>query len=196
MDFPNIQPDQYDVGIDTNTETFESQLNGATQYGQLPGDRWEITATWSNRGGAEARQLRGFVYGLRGPATLVSVQPFDIDQQGTMIGNGVVDGSGQAGTTLNTTGWAANQSALFEPGDYFEAGGQLKVITETICSDANGDATLVFAPPLRNTPADASPIEVNDPRMDARLTGDGMTRAQVSSPLIYAMTLTFREDVT
>lgn len=196
MDFPDIQPDQYDVGIETNTETFEAELNGASQYGQLPGDRWEVTATWTNRGGSEARQLRGFVYGLRGPATLVSIQPFDIDQQGTMAGSGVVNGADQTGTTLTTSGWGIDQSALFEPGDYFEAGGQLKVITETISSDGTGAATLVFAPPLRNSPADASPIEVDNPRMDARLTGDGMTRAQVSSPLIYALTLTFREDIT
>lgn len=197
MDFPSIIPDRAEFYISTNTQTHESALNRAVQHKQLPGDRWQGLISFSNRGGSEARQLKAFVFSLQGPAGRFDVSPPDLDQQGTMAGTGNVSGANQTGKTLATDGWDANQTTLFDYGDYFEVNGELKMITEPISSDAGGNATLKFVPPIRFSPADAGPIEVTDPRArNCYLTNDKQAQVAITSPIIYSLSLAFREDVT
>lgn len=194
--FPDIEPDgNAEWGIRTLTSTYESTLNGSAQHLQLPAAKWAGVLSFSNRGGAEARILRGFVFSLGGPAGRFDILPPDFDQQGSMAGPGVVDGADQTGKELTTGGWTPNQPALFEPGDYVGIDGELKMITERIASDGSGAATLKFAPPLRNSPANSSAIEVSAPRVTMYLESDSQARSQITPGLIYSLQLAVVEDI-
>lgn len=194
-DFPDIHPDAADWGLESSTSEFRSDLTNTVQHAQLAGHRWRGVITYANRGGADARRLKAFLNGLLGPSTRFRIQPPDAEQNGTMNGIGEVTGAAQTGSTLNTTGWAINQSLLFDYGDYFEVNGELKQITAPASSDGSGNATLTFTPPLLTSPANAEPIEVDDPRVTVYLENDNQARAQISAPYIYALSISVVEDI-
>lgn len=128
-DFPDICPDDETLGLEANNQIFESVLTGQTQTAQLTGDKWSAQPSFSNRYGTEAKTLQAFIFGLGGMRGTFNYSPFSIDQQGTMSGNGVVDGAGQTGSVLNTKGWDFNQPDLFKIGDYLSFNGELKIVT-------------------------------------------------------------------
>jgi hypothetical protein len=193
--FPDIDPDAASFGIESNTTAFESELSNAVQHAPMQGDRWVGTATFTNRGGLDARKLAAFVAALGGPSGRFTMSPPEMQQLGTRQGVGIVNGSGQVGRTLATSGWSINQPILLEVGDYIEVNNELKMITERIASDGDGNATLVFTPPLRRSPANAASIEVDEPRGLFYLADDNQASWRVSAPYIYALAWSFVEDV-
>lgn len=189
-------PDNATITLEANTTVFTSDLNRAVQTGEMDGARWRMILTYGNRIGAATRALRGFLAALNGRTNRFYMIPPDLDQQGTAGDTGIVNGAGQSGTTLNTAGWATSQPLLFAAGDYFEVNGELKIITEDISSDGAGEATLKFAPKLRTSPANSSPIETEEPRALMMLENDQQAAWQVSAPVVYAVSLACVEDVT
>lgn len=194
--FPSILPDSASVELEANNSTFVDELTRSMQTRSLVGDRWRIAHDYANRFGDDAKILRAFLTSLGGQRGRFYLGPPDLDKQGTAGTTGIVSGAGQTGSTLNTTGWATNQPQLFAIGDYFGVNGELKLITAQISSDASGNATLEFAPPLRKSPANSAPIEVNDPRAVFYLENDRQASWRVTSPIIYALSLSMVEDVT
>lgn len=195
LEFPTVSPDAASFGLQGNTTLFESELSNNVQHGTLTGDRWYGTVTFTNRGGLDARKLRAFVTALAGPSGRFTMEPPDMEQLGTRAGSGATSGAGQVGRTLATGGWTPGQPILFEVGDYFSVNGELKQISERIASDGSGNATLKFSPPLRRSPANASPIEAVSPKGLFYLTDDNQASWRVSAPYIYALSWSFIEDV-
>lgn len=193
---PTAIPDRATIQLEANTTSVQSELNRAIQTAEMDGARWVMTLTFGNREGRVAAALRGFLAAMNGRANRFYYTPPDLNNYGTATNGGIVSGAGQSGITLSTSGWAINQPLLFAIGDYFEVNGELKMITEDISSDASGNATLKFAPKLRASPANAEPIEVEDPRAYMMLEGDGEAMWRVSSPIIYGLTISAVEDVT
>ncbi|MCK2149538.1 hypothetical protein MYE70_10715 [Marinobacter alexandrii] len=194
QDFPaNISPDAEEWKLTYNTLTFESDLNGAMQTAELPGARWSVSMTFSNRQGKAARALQGFLAGLKGRAGRVWVIPVDWEPLGTPDGAGAVSADTSGGTSLPTNGWDADIIELFCAGDYFEVNGELKKLTATISSDALGQATLQFAPPLRQPVTIGMSIRVIEPRCQMLLSSDDQATWSMSAPKIYATTISGRE---
>lgn len=198
IDFPaNLEPDAISFGLEQNVTVFQSDLNNATQHRAMPGDRWAGTMTFTNRDAATGgRELKAFLMRLGGPVGRFRMVPHEIDNKGTYGGAGTVAGAGQTGTTLNTEGWAANQPLVAAAGDYIEVNGELKMIVEDAGSNASGQAVLAFAPALRRSPPNASPIEHERPTAEYFLTNDQQVRWRVSAPIIHAISIAFAEDVT
>ena len=110
-DFPaNIGPDAEEWTLTYNTQTFESDLNGAMQTAELPGARWSVSMTFSNRQGKSARALQGFLAGLKGRAGRFWVTPTDWEPLGNQ-------------TEALSVGPAASLSLDFANQDYFIADG-------------------------------------------------------------------------
>lgn len=190
VDFPaGILPDSEDWTLTFNTQTFVSDLNGATQTQELPGARWSVSMTFGNRSGASARRLRSFVRSLRGRAGRFYVTPADAEPLGNPSGTGVVSVTGSAGATqLSTNGWDLNVTNLFRAGDYFEVNGEFKEMTADIDSDGSGNATLIFTPPLRKEATSSLQIRYTNPRCVMMLSADD-ARVQTTSPVIYSLTI-------
>ena len=133
LDFPSVNPDVgTSLSLKTNSTTFTSELNNAVQTGKLVGDQWSANMPFTNRSEKEGRRIKAFLARLGGMTGRFRMTPPDLNQLGTMSGSGVVDGAGQTGSTLNTTGWDAEQPELFEAGDYIEFNGELKMVTDTV----------------------------------------------------------------
>lgn len=199
MDFPDIVPNDFSWGWQDNTQSKSSSLNNAVQHSSMPGGQWRGTLTFANRDTIidDIAEFKAFLMSLGGPAGRFDLSPPDLNQRGTRLGSGVVSGAGQNGKTLNTSGWNINQAELFRAGDYFSVNGELKMITQTIASDASGNAALVFAPAIRVSPPDLAAIEVVDPRATCYLENPDQVNWQISTgPLIHAISISVIEDVT
>lgn len=177
----------------TNTQTFVSPLNGKVQVSELPGAKWAGTLTFDNLQGDEPRDLMAFFATLRGQANTFTISPSAAPLRGTAAGTGVVAGGSQTGNNLTTDGWTADQATLFKAGDFFEVNSELKMITETIASNSVGDATLVFEPPLRSSPADNASITVESPTCTVALTNDQQSSWSISSPNYHGFSVSFEE---
>jgi len=86
----------------------------------------------------------------------------------------LVDGAAQTGNALALDGFrAAATVGILEPGDYFQVGDELKIITERLDCDSSGDATVTFEPALVAAPADDAPLILVNPVAIMQLAGDG-----------------------
>lgn len=183
-DFPDICASDYNFTLLYNTQDYESPLTKSVQTGSLTGDQWRGVSTFTNKYGAEAKALKAFVLGLKGQVGRFNYTPPDIDQTGDAIAVATVNGAGQLGDSLAIK-TADISSTIYRIGDYITVNGELKSVLADCVTDGAGDAVVSFAPPLRQSPADLSPIEFEKPYMIAKLEDDEQTAFQVSSPVIY-----------
>lgn len=154
----------------SNALQFQSPLNGTTQTVEFPGAKWQLTATLPPMQRAEAAVWQAFLMQLRGTAgRFYAGDPYARTPRGTALGTPLVNGASQTGNTLATDGWTINQTQLLLPGDYFQVGTELKMITAVASSNGSGQATLAFEPPLRASPADNAALVVNSPVCIMRL---------------------------
>lgn len=182
-----MSADAENWSLQFNTQSFTSDLNGAEQTAELPGARWSVTRTYSNRQGVSARRLQGFLAGMKGSHGRVYVTPVDWEPLGSPTGTPTVSAAQTAGaSTLSTTGWTASVSGLFLTGDYFEINGELKKLTSDASSDASGNATIEFSPPLRISATVGMQIRYNEPRCIMKLVDDGQASWSMNAPVIYA----------
>ena len=86
---------------------------------------------------------------------------------------------------LSTAATTRDIILLFGVGDYLTVNGELKSVLADVSTNEFGFSTVRFAPPLRRSPPDLSPIEVEKPFMIAKLEDDAQTSFQVSTPIIY-----------
>jgi len=163
-------------GLRARSQVFESPLSGATQTLELPGALWVATYALPPMTRDAAAAWRAFLVALGGragrfwgydPDARSPRGAYDQAQDAP-----VVSGAGQTGTSLMTAGWRANVAGLLEPGDYFSVGGELKMATARVDSDATGAATIAFKPSLRASPADSSALTLIDPAVEMRLADD------------------------
>lgn len=160
---------------------FESPLNRTVQTVELPGARWILNFEWRSISHADARLIKVFLAKLRGMSG--SFYAYDYAHQipsGTANSSAcLVKGANQTGTSLATDGWTANQSSLFLPGDYFGVNNELKLVTSVCASNASGESTLIFEPPLRSSPADNAVITYNKPTAIFRLKDDEQDQIEI-----------------
>jgi hypothetical protein len=156
-----------------NTQKFESPLSKAVQTTELPGARWVAQIQYRNLESSYARILKAFLAQLRGMSGRFYL--YDMSHRtpaGTAAGLPVVSGAGQVGSSIVTSGWTANQSALLLPGDYIGIGGELKIVIAQAASNGSGVSTISFEPPLRSSPANGSGIVTSSPTCIMRLADD------------------------
>jgi len=161
-------------GLESNTKVFSSSLNNSIQTVRFSGARWTATYQLVPHTLDDIAEIQSFLVQLRGRCgRFYGYDPLKRSPRGTGNGNPIVDGADQVGTSLDTTGWAPNETVL-RKADYVQLDNtdELKMVTQDITSDGFGDATLVFEPPIRSSPADQSSIIVHDPSAVMLLTED------------------------
>lgn len=190
LPFPDITPDAEEWSLVYNTQVFTSTLTRATQTAELPGARWRVRLTFTNRIGRDARELGAFLTNLKGRLNRFTFTPSDAELYGAPSGTGTVSGTVNEGaSSFSTTGWDPNITELFVAGDYFEVNGELKKVVTTVGSDGSGNATIEFQPPLRTALGGGNVIQYTDPEVTLRLTNDNGAGWQVSAPVIYGITI-------
>lgn len=163
------------VGVTESPFTLEEQAF------KWPGERWSVSAYFppvTNR--KTAGEWQAFFAELSGRYNyFLFGDPMGKKPMGIATGTPLVDGLGQTGNTLVTDGWTPNTQGILLKGDYIQIGSgssaKLHMITENANSNASGIASLSIQPALRTSPADGSPIIVNNPRGVFRLSDNSFT---------------------
>lgn len=72
-------------------------------------------------------------------------------------------GTNQTGSSLNVKGLPVSTAGLLLAGDQVQIGGELKLLTHSLDSDAAGRGILKFAPAICSSPADSDPVIIASP---------------------------------
>lgn len=181
----------------SNTITFTSPLSGTVQTLEFPGAKWGGVYTLPPMKRATAASWQSFFAQLRGAAgRFYGFDPGAKTPRGVASGAPLVNGASQTGTTLTTDAWPINTTGLLLPGDYFQVGSELKMITTSVNSNGVGEATLTFEPPLRNSPSDNAAIIYTNPTCIMRLVDDGQASWDVNNLALYGISFAGVESFT
>lgn len=103
----------------------------------------------------------------------------------------LVNGAGQTGRTLSTTGWPVSTTVL-QAGQYVTINNQLLQLTENVTSNSSGIAVLTFEPPIRVSPSNNEPVEYENPYCLMYLVEE--PTLSVEAGYVYSLSLNLRES--
>lgn len=191
LEWPGPNPSSQNWSLVSNTKTFRSPFNGASQVVRYPGSRWKSTITYSVLDENQARKIEAVIAALDGEFGRVKLRDWGREPR-TPAGVPLVSDPNQTGTELHTKGWEPGVVVL-RAGDYFTVNDELKKVTADVKSTESGEAVIPFSPMLRSSPdADAS-IEVAEPYGIFKLADDSQGACDRSPGGITAMTIEFEE---
>ncbi|MFT1618310.1 hypothetical protein [Enterobacter kobei] len=157
----DVEPSSLTWRPESNTKTFRSPFNGASQIVRFPGTRWICSLTFNNLTDDKSRRIDALVADLDGEYGRVKIRDWGREGR-TPAGNPVVSDANQTGTQLGSKGWTPGTLVL-RTGDYFTVNDELKMVTADVTSTAAGTAIIHFAPMLRASPPANGKIEVAKP---------------------------------
>ncbi|MES4612998.1 hypothetical protein V2154_10480 [Ewingella sp. CoE-038-23] len=146
---------------ESNSKTFRSPFNGASQTVRFPGTRWLCSLTFTNLNDDKSRRIDALVAALDGEYGRVKIRDWGRSGR-TPAGAPVVSDANQSGVSLGTKGWTPGVVVL-RTGDYFTVNDELKMVTADASSNSSGVAIIQFAPMLRSSPPANTPLEVSAP---------------------------------
>lgn len=165
---PNgVEASLIDFGVN-----LRAALGGATVRVNRPGARFRLAVSFPLMTPDVARVfvsrlLRAKFVGLRLPFPLLT------ETQGSP-GNPVVNGSGQAGTSIALR--AISPGHVFREGSWLSIVGDgqhyLHNVTNAVTTDNAGQATVSIVPPLRYPFPDGAAVHVAQPMVDGFVDGD------------------------
>lgn len=161
-----------------------AQRGAATVRVNRPGSKWRIAFTFPLMTVDASRALNSRLKRAKRQTLQINI-PILVDQG--IPGSPVVNGAGQAGTTLAVRGFEPNYHAKE---DFWltvvEADGTayLHSMAETVTADASGNATLEIEPPLRAPFADGDIVHFGKPFMQGFMDGDAYTRTVPGNKLV------------
>lgn len=170
LDWPaDMIPSKATWGLQSNTETFASPLNRSVQTVERPGARWKVTLEFPPMEANQTARLQAFLASLGGMAGRFTLWPHG--RPGSSPYAPLVRELMTNFKVLPTYSWPSSALVL-RAGDYLEVGGELKIVTADVNSNASGQADVPIAPSFRKTPVINSVIALQKPRATMMLTND------------------------
>jgi len=155
-------PNQMTLRYLAVNKVFRSPLNGNMQTASRPGSWLAFDIVLSTLTNAQRSELQGFLAKLDGQLNYFTMPYYGHVNLGALGGTPVVNGAGQTGASIATSGWP-NNTLVLKRGDVVGIGTELKIITDDVNSDGTGHATLPIRPSQRNAPTNGSAIVTTDP---------------------------------
>lgn len=161
----------------TAVDGSRSPATGTQEIQDWGGEVWMFSIECRVSQGRTAREMSAFFDALGGRRTrFLFADPTAINPEGdvaTLHRLPVVEGAGQTGNSLVTSGWDPGTWAM-KWGDFFSLGSDVSTrlyrVTADAIADAAGNATLSITPRLRTSPADQEALEVTSPKVVLRMT--------------------------
>ena len=186
----------------TKTRVFESSEDGSGQTKLKPGAKWLLEAVLPIMTRAQAALWTAFLAELDGPAgRFYGGDPFALTPLGVATGTPLVNGASQTGTSLITDGWTGSITGIMVKGDYFavdlpSGGGarSLHQMTADANTDGPGNATLVFRPALRESPANNATIITASATCVMQLIDYDQARWAIGADGLYSIAFTAIES--
>lgn len=139
----------------------ESPFTLQRQLFRHQGERWRATIVFPQMLEIDAVQWEGLLMQLDGGfGSFLFGDVFHTLPAGTALGAPKVQGGGQVGRLLVTSGWVANQADLYKAGDWLQIGQRLYRCVQDASSDDDGSSVLNIWPRLRESPPDQTPITI------------------------------------
>lgn len=176
---------------ESNTKTFRSPFNGASQTVRFPGTRWLCTLTFSNLKDEKSRRIDALVASLDGEYGRVKIRDWGREGRAP-AGAPVVSDPNQTGVQLYSKGWTPGKVVL-RTGDYLTVNNELKMVTEDVSSNASGVAIIPIAPMLRSSPAANSRIEVAAPYGIFKMKDNSQGEGSRTPGVFTSYTIEFEE---
>lgn len=191
FEWPGPRPSSLTWRLESNTKTFRSPFNGASQVVRFPGSRWKCTVTYAVLDDNQARKIEAVISAMDGEYGRVKIR--DWGREGRIpAGSPVVSDANQSGTELHSRGWTANKTVLLA-GEYLTVNSELKKVTADVVSNASGIAVIPIAPMLRTAPPANAPIEVNEPWGIFKMVDNSQGSYDRAPGGVTAMSIEFEE---
>lgn len=160
------------------------------------GHMWVMSCPVPNLVEPQSGEMRAFLADMDGRVNtcLFPVPGYRGPSNGYSGSAGLVKGAGQSGYSIVTDGWAPSQTVL-PKGSYVNIGGELKLLTQPLVTDASGEGTMYFKPALRYAPPDNSVIVFNEPYAVMCMSDSNGASWSVSAPNFSSFSLAFEEAV-
>ena len=174
--FPS-SPAPRDVAISTNQNTIvTTTASGRRQARQIDGQKFRLRLRFPVMTRTEFAPILAFIMKQRSQMESFQYTPPSVDDAlGVASGVISVNGAISAGvTSVAIDGMANSTSGVFKAGDFFRFTGQSKVymVVADVSSNASGQGTLTFEPPLRSNVADNAILIYSNVDFTVGLTGD------------------------
>jgi hypothetical protein len=164
------------------------------------GGRWwaydvQLGPWHASRSAAEARAVQAFFTGLEATSgRFLFADPSAVYTGGYVaLGLPTVNGNGQTGRTLATTGWTPH--AVLRAGMCFSVGTdtatRFYMLTADVTVNGSGQATLSISPSLRESPATGTALDYAAPKVQLRIPS--AVAAQVATGAYYTFAFTAEE---
>lgn len=192
MEWPeNIVPSTMNWQLISNSKTFTSTFTGSVQTVRFPGSRWRCSLTFNHLTETHSRELEALTAELDGESGRIKIYNW-IRKGLTGRGEPVVSVANQTGRILQTKGWKVSLIVM-RKGDYLTVNNELKMVTDNVTSDVNGNAAIPISPMLRYTPKINDNIETNSPFGIFKLTTNDQGNFQYRPGVFSTVTLAFEE---
>ena len=177
----------------------ENPFNPQEDVYEWPRQFWKADITLPKMNRENAEKWICFLAKLRGKKGTFLMPPVVGNApRGTMAGTPVVDGSSQAGHTLDIRGLTASAASVFREGDFIQLGSgsttRLHKVLDDIDADASGLASVNIWPALRTSPADGASVLYAAPVGRFRLNNNESPFKYVS-PQMASITFSVVEKV-
>ncbi|MCX9115415.1 hypothetical protein [Providencia rettgeri] len=187
----NVVPSSMNWQLISNSKTFTSVFTGSSQTVRFSGSRWRCTLTFNNLTEDISRELEVLMAQLDGESGRVKISNW-IRQGLQGKGSPLVSIGNQTGKSLQTKGWLKN-SVVVRKGDYITVSNELKMVTENVISDKDGNAIIPISPMLRLSPQVNEKIESVKPFGIFKLTSNDQGSFQYRPGVFSNVTITFEE---
>lgn len=185
-------PASLSMGLVSNAIDLKPTMGGPTQRIARLGSRWQVQVSLPPMSYGSAMAWIAAL--TQGPTSLMRLSLGGLDQGSTNAGSIVVNGAGQAGTSLAVSGGTASYS--YRAGQFislFDASADryyLHQLREAYTLNGSGAGVLPIYPALRSAPVTASAITQNPPIIEGWLNGDGFS---VDAARITGLTFSIME---
>lgn len=173
--FPNNDIKLVNIRAKNVVGISSSPFTGQQQVYKHPGQWWEMEVTLPAMKNVDAEVINAFLISLSGRyGTFLLGDPANTSPRGVGTGTPLVYGAGQTGDSLITNGWTPNTTGILKAGDWIQLGSSSSTRLYKVLSDANsngsGQATFSIWPNLRTSPANGSPVIINNTKGQWRLS--------------------------
>ncbi|WP_411835624.1 hypothetical protein ACLBNB_19800 [Pseudomonas chlororaphis subsp. aurantiaca] len=185
----SLRPSEMTWGIVNNSRAFTSTLSNAQQIIGYPGAYWQCTLTFGLLERWQERELSAFLGRLDGMFGTFNLPAFTrtrADNVGSLV---VVTGNAQARSMLISG--ATPSMPIFAMGDYITVAGEMFEVTDTVSSNAQGQATVPLNKRIRKALTAGAAIEYRNPYSEMRMTSD--TWSMSVRPVVANGSYQFRE---
>ena len=188
---PGIRSSRF--GLRSNTLTFHSTPANMLQTSVRRGARWFASYELPAMKRAESETWLAFLTSLNGRVgRFYAGDPAALVPRGIATGSPLVRGASQTGSAIITDAWTAGVTGILLAGDYIAwatptGWRELHKVTANANSDGAGIATFAITPPIRESPADNTPIIKASATCVMRLLTDEEASWDVDSVLIYGI---------